>query len=66
VELPKLNIYGQGVEGHDAEGASVCRVGRLCEFPVHAPSYTTASDMAFTYVLQVLKLKDFELRIVGA
>ncbi|HEX4497986.1 MAG TPA: hypothetical protein VIE43_20085 [Thermoanaerobaculia bacterium] len=36
------------------------------EFPVNAPTYSTASDMAFTYVLQVLKLKDFELRIVGA
>jgi hypothetical protein len=42
--------------------------GQIAEevFPVHAPSHTTASDLAFTYVLQVLKLQDFELRVVGA
>ncbi|HEX4960683.1 MAG TPA: hypothetical protein VF173_07575 [Thermoanaerobaculia bacterium] len=36
------------------------------DFPVHAPDYATASRIAFTYVLNVLRYKDFELRIVGA
>ena len=36
------------------------------EFPVRAADYTTASRIAFDYVLKVLKLEDFELRIVGA
>ncbi|MBW8878088.1 MAG: hypothetical protein JF614_24250 [Acidobacteria bacterium] len=36
------------------------------EFPIHAPDYATASRIAFSYVLQVLKFKDFELRIVGS
>jgi hypothetical protein len=36
------------------------------EFPVRAVDYATASRIAFDYVLKVLKLEDFELRIVGA
>jgi hypothetical protein len=36
------------------------------EFPIHASDYATASRIAFNYVLNVLKFKDFELRIVGA
>ena len=36
------------------------------EFPVRAADYATASRIAFDYVLKVLKLEDFELRIVGA
>jgi hypothetical protein len=35
-------------------------------FPVHVMDYTTAQSVALTYVLQTLKLEDFELRIVGA
>lgn len=35
-------------------------------FPVKAPDRSSASDLALTYVLQVLKLEEFELRIVGA
>jgi hypothetical protein len=34
--------------------------------PVYAPDYESASRLAFAYVLQVLKLPEFELRIVGA
>ena len=36
------------------------------DFPVQASDYATASKIAFTYVLNVLKYKDFELRIVGS
>jgi len=36
------------------------------DFPVRAQDYATASRIAFTYVLNVLKYKDFELRIVGS
>ena len=36
------------------------------DFPVQAQDYATASRIAFTYVLNVLKYKDFELRIVGS
>jgi hypothetical protein len=35
------------------------------EFPVYTSDYASASNMAFTYVLQVFRLTDFELRIVG-
>jgi hypothetical protein len=36
------------------------------KFPVVAPDRSAASDLAVTYVLEVLKLREFELRIVGA
>jgi hypothetical protein len=35
-------------------------------FPVHVEEFAVAKSLAVTYVLQVLRLKDFELRIVGA
>jgi len=35
-------------------------------FPIHAHSYEAANRLAFAYVLTVLKLDDFELRLVGA
>ncbi len=35
-------------------------------FPVHVMDYAAAQSVALTYVLQTLKLADFELRIVGA
>jgi hypothetical protein len=34
-------------------------------FPVRAVGRESASKMAVAYVLEVLRLKDFELRIVG-
>ncbi len=36
------------------------------EIPVLAENYETANRLAFTYVLQVLKLREFELRLVGS
>jgi hypothetical protein len=35
-------------------------------FPVMAPDYSSATSLAFAYALLVLKLQDFELRMVGA
>jgi hypothetical protein len=35
-------------------------------FPVRSSDYTAASRLAVAYILQVLKLQDFEMRIVGA
>jgi hypothetical protein len=35
-------------------------------FPVYMEDYLTAKAIALSYVLQVLKLQDFELRMVGA
>lgn len=37
------------------------------EWPVYAWTHEMATDMAFSYALQVLKIKgDFELRVVGS
>jgi hypothetical protein len=35
-------------------------------FPVQAEEFSAAQSMAEHYVLQVLRLKEFELRMVGA
>ena len=35
-------------------------------FPVRAQDYDTARRMALSHVLNVLKYKDFEMRIVGS
>jgi len=44
------------------------RQGQVQEeaFPIHARDFETANRMAFAYVLEVLKLDEFELRLVGA
>lgn len=37
------------------------------EWPVYAWTHEMATQMAFSYVVQVLKIKgDFELRVVGS
>ena len=43
------------------------REGRMHEevFPVRAYDHATAIDLAVAYVLRVLKLTEFELRVVG-
>lgn len=58
--LKKVRLFSATVTYRDREG-------RACEeeFPVRAYDHAMASDMAFAYALQVLKLKDFELRVVG-
>lgn len=35
-------------------------------FPINVEDYSTVTAVAVSYVLQVMKLQDFELRIVGA
>lgn len=35
-------------------------------FPVQVEDYEAAKSIALIYVLEILKLKDFELRIAGA
>ena len=35
-------------------------------FPVQVEDYETAKSLALLYVLHILKLQDFELRIAGA
>jgi hypothetical protein len=42
--------------------------GQECEeaVPVYACDYGEANRLVFAYVLQVLRLSDFELRLVGA
>ena len=35
-------------------------------FPVVALTHQEATKLAFAYVLEVLKLRDFELRVLGA
>jgi hypothetical protein len=36
------------------------------EIPTWAEDYAAANRLALAYVLQVLKIRDFELRLVGA
>ena len=36
------------------------------EFPVISHDHSGASRLAFAYVLQIMKLEDFELRVVGS
>jgi hypothetical protein len=36
------------------------------EWPVYAWDHPMATQMAVAYAVQVLKLKDFELRVVGS
>jgi hypothetical protein len=35
-------------------------------FPVHTHSFDKAKDTAFQYVVDVLRIDDFELRMVGS
>ncbi|HYI84544.1 MAG TPA: hypothetical protein VEX11_15230 [Acetobacteraceae bacterium] len=42
--------------------------GAECEesFPIHTHSFDKAKDTALRYVLNVLRIEDFELRMVGS
>lgn len=59
--MPRILPYAASVTYRDSEGKL-----QEEEFPLTASDYTTAQKIAFTYVLQVLKLKEFELRVVGS
>ena len=57
----KVRHFTASVEYQDAEGKA-----KEESFPVTVEDYVTAKALAETYVLQVMKLRDFELRLVGA
>jgi len=57
----KVRRFTASVEYKDAEGKT-----REESFPVTVEDYVTATALAESYVLQVMKLREFELRIVGA
>jgi hypothetical protein len=59
--MPRVRHFAFSVSTRDAKGQSEEET-----FPVRASDYATASRLAFVYVLEVLKYKDFELRIVGS
>jgi hypothetical protein len=52
----KASVTYRNREGQEAEEV----------FPLRALDRTAASDLAVAYVLRVLKLQEFEIRIVGA
>ncbi len=56
----KVRLYAVAVTYQGGDGRS-----REETFPVHAYDHSMATDMAVAYVLQVLRLKEFELRVVG-
>jgi hypothetical protein len=57
----KIRQYSASVAFRDAAGQR-----QEEEFPVRAADPAAASEIAFRYVRQVMKLEDFELRVVGA
>ena len=57
----KVRRFTASVEYKDAEGRT-----QEENFPVTVEDYATATALAETYVLRVIKLRDFELRLVGA
>lgn len=59
--MPSVRNFEASVTYRDSEGKD-----QEEDFPVLAHDYDTANRMAFAYVLEVLKLDDFELRVVGS
>lgn len=57
----KVHAYSASVTYRDAGGQETEEV-----FPLRAADRAAASDLAVAYVLRVLKLQEFEIRIVGA
>lgn len=56
-----LRLYSATVAHRDLDG----RVHEQT-FPIRAADNKKACEMAFDYVLSVLRLKEFELRVVGS
>jgi hypothetical protein len=59
--VKKVRRFVASVTYREADGTD-----REDTFPVQVADYDMARSVAFAYVLQILKLEDFELRIVGA
>jgi hypothetical protein len=59
--MKKVRSFEAEVEYRDQQGMR-------CEerFPVRAVEFEAARDLALGYVLRILKLSDFELRLVGS
>jgi hypothetical protein len=57
----KIRPYSASVAYRNSEGKV-----QEEEFPVRAADNAAASHLAFLYVREVMKLEDFELRVVGA
>jgi hypothetical protein len=57
----KIRLYSASVSYRNS-------LGKMQEdsFPVRASDPAAASEIAFLYVREVLKLEDFELRVVGS
>jgi hypothetical protein len=57
----KIRLYSASVAYRNSTGQM-----QEEEFPVRASDPAAASEIAFLYVRQVMKLEDFELRVVGS
>lgn len=56
----KVRLYSATVTYRDRDGRPQEEV-----FPVRAYDHARATELAVDYVLHVLKIKEFELRVVG-
>ena len=61
VSVVKVRLYSVTVTYQDGHGRSHEEI-----FPVRAYDHAMATRMALDYVLHVLKIKEFELRVVGS
>jgi hypothetical protein len=63
-----MNASGRRVFPYKASVTYRNREGQEVEevFPLRAKDRVAASDLAVAYVLKILKLQEFEIRIVGA
>jgi hypothetical protein len=63
-----MNASGRKVHPYKASVTYRNREGQEIEeaFPVRTADRAAATDLAVAYVLKVLKLQEFEIRIVGA
>jgi hypothetical protein len=59
--MARITPYAASVTYRDAQGKL-----QEEEFPLRASDYSTAMNIAAAYVLRVMKLKEFELRVVGS
>jgi hypothetical protein len=59
--MPKVRFFSATVTYTNADGRVQEEI-----FPVRSFDYASASQMAVAYILQVLKLPDFEMRMAGA
>jgi hypothetical protein len=57
----KVRPFAASVEYRDVNGRVVEET-----FPVRVSDHAAASQLALAYVLEVLKYREFELRVVGA